>query len=90
MMTYDSGANGHYISEKDLRKAGLPIFWPSTRRVGVADGGTSTAKFVTQLPFQKISHTADATTRAMANTTTIQTGSEGTAISQQCLQSIFN
>jgi hypothetical protein len=25
MITYDSGANGHYISEKDCRKAGLPI-----------------------------------------------------------------
>jgi hypothetical protein len=25
MVTYDSGANGHYISEKDLHKAGLPI-----------------------------------------------------------------
>jgi hypothetical protein len=25
MMTYDSGADGHYISEKDRRKAGLPI-----------------------------------------------------------------
>ncbi len=25
MITYDSGANGHYISKKDCRKAGLPI-----------------------------------------------------------------
>ncbi len=25
MIRYDSGANGHYISEKDRRKAGLPI-----------------------------------------------------------------
>jgi len=25
MVTYDSGANGHYISEKDQRNAGLPI-----------------------------------------------------------------
>ncbi len=25
MMTYDSGANGHYISKKDRHKAGLPI-----------------------------------------------------------------
>ncbi len=25
MITYDSGADGHYISEKDCRKAGLPI-----------------------------------------------------------------
>jgi hypothetical protein len=25
MITYDSGANGYYISKKDHRKAGLPI-----------------------------------------------------------------
>ncbi len=51
MVTYDSGANGHYISEKARRNAGLPILHPSTRKVGVANGGTSTAKYVTQLPF---------------------------------------
>jgi hypothetical protein len=52
MITYDSGANGHYISKKDSRKAGLPIIQKSTRRVGVANGGVSQAKFVTQLPEQ--------------------------------------
>ncbi len=51
MVTYDSGADGHYISEKDRRKAGLPILRTSTRTVGVANGGTSKAKYVTQLPF---------------------------------------
>jgi hypothetical protein len=55
MITYDSGANGHYISEKDQREAGLPILQPSTQKVGVANGGTSNAKYVTQLPFQKLS-----------------------------------
>jgi len=35
MVTYDSGADGHYLSEKDRRKAGLPILQPSTRKVGV-------------------------------------------------------
>ena len=55
MVTYDSGADGHYISEKDRRNAGLPILRPSTRKVGVANGGTSTAKYVTQLPFQQLS-----------------------------------
>jgi hypothetical protein len=30
MVTYNSGANGHYISEKDWRKAGLPILQTST------------------------------------------------------------
>ncbi len=54
-MTYDSGANGHYISEKDHRKAGLPIIRKSTRWVGVANGGVSQAKFVTQLPFKDLS-----------------------------------
>jgi len=55
MVTYDSGADGHYISEKDRRNAGLPILRPSTRKVEVANGGTSTAKYVTQLPFQQLS-----------------------------------
>jgi hypothetical protein len=55
MVTYDSGADGHYISERDRRKAGLPILRTSTRKVGVANGGTSTAKYVTQLPFKQLS-----------------------------------
>jgi hypothetical protein len=55
MITYDSGANGHYISEKDPRKAGLPIIQKSTRRVGMANGGVSQAKFVTQLLFKALS-----------------------------------
>jgi hypothetical protein len=41
MITYNSGADGHYISKKDQRKAGLPILRPSTQKVGVANGGTS-------------------------------------------------
>ncbi len=55
MITYNSGADGHYISKKDQRKAGLPILQPSTRKVGVANVGTSNAKYVTQLPFQQLS-----------------------------------
>ncbi len=55
MMTYDSGADGHYISEEDRCKAGLPIIQKSTRWVGVANGGVSQAKFVTQLPFKDLS-----------------------------------
>ena len=51
MVTSDSGADGHYISEKDQREAGLPILRTSTRKVGVANGGTSKAKYMTQLPF---------------------------------------
>jgi hypothetical protein len=55
MITYDSGADGHYISKKDCRKAGLPIVRKSTRWVGVANGGVSQAKFVTLLPFKALS-----------------------------------
>ncbi len=55
MLTYDSGANGHYISKQDQRKAGPPILRPSIRQVGVTNGSTSNAKYVTQLPFQKLS-----------------------------------
>ncbi len=54
MITYDSGADGHYISKKDRHKVGLPIIRKSTRRVGVANGGVSQAKFVTQLPFKAL------------------------------------
>jgi hypothetical protein len=55
MLTYNSGAAGHYISEHDRCKAGLPILRPSTWQIRVANGGTSNAKYVTQLPFQKLS-----------------------------------
>jgi hypothetical protein len=47
MVTYNLGTDGHYISKKDPHKAGLPIIQKSTRRVGVANGGVSQAKFVT-------------------------------------------
>jgi hypothetical protein len=55
MVTYDLGADSHYISKKDRRKAGIPIIQKSTRRVGVVNGGVSQAKFVTQLPFKDVS-----------------------------------
>ncbi len=55
MITYDSGSNGNYLSKKDRVKAGHPIIGPSTRMVGVANGGTSQAQHVTQLPFHKLS-----------------------------------
>ncbi len=55
MVTYNLGADGHYISKKDRRKVGLPIIQKSTRQVGVANGGVSQAKFVTQLPFKDLS-----------------------------------
>jgi hypothetical protein len=55
MLTHGSGANGHYISEHDQHKAGLPILRTSTLQVGVIYGGTSNAKYAIQLPFQKLS-----------------------------------
>lgn len=58
LITYDSGADGHYITEQDRSDAGLPILCKSSKRVGVAKGGTSTADNVTTLPFQQLSEQA--------------------------------
>eukprot|EP00956_Cyclotella_meneghiniana_P020709 scaffold36896_cov36-Cyclotella_meneghiniana.AAC.1 len=55
MASLDSGADNHYISEEDRKKLGLPILKKSSRRVGVANGGTSKGVNVTQLPFEKLS-----------------------------------
>ncbi len=55
MVTYNSGADRHYISEKDRRKAGLPILQTSTQKVGVANGSTSKAEYITQLSFRQLS-----------------------------------
>jgi hypothetical protein len=55
MITYNSGSDSNYLSKKDCIKAGLLILQPSTRMVGVANGGRSQAKQVTQLPFPKLS-----------------------------------
>jgi hypothetical protein len=51
----DSGADGHYISEQDQAKAGLPILCPSSKQVAIANGATSRGKNVTQLPFPTLS-----------------------------------
>ena len=55
LITYDSGADGHYITEQDRIDAQLPILRKSSKRVGVANGGTSKAEHVTQLPFKSLS-----------------------------------
>eukprot|EP00804_Cyclotella_cryptica_P019513 CCRYP_006650-RA/>CCRYP_006650-RA protein AED:0.36 eAED:0.36 QI:0/-1/0/1/-1/1/1/0/427 len=60
MITYDSGADGHYLSEADCHLANLPILRPSTKRVGVANGSTSMGKHATTLPFPLLSQTAAA------------------------------
>ena len=55
MITYASGADGHYISEKDRKTAGLPILCQSTKRVMVANREKSKGQHVTSLPFPLIS-----------------------------------
>ena len=39
MLTYDSVADGHYLSEKDRTKLDLPILRISYKKLGVANGG---------------------------------------------------
>ncbi len=58
LITYDSGADGHYLSKKDRISAGLPILCISSNQVGVANGGSSHAKHITKLPFKNISNNA--------------------------------
>ena len=57
-VTYNSGADGNYMSEADRTKLGLPIFCESTNRVKVANGEASKDKHVTALPFPKLSKKA--------------------------------
>jgi hypothetical protein len=47
MVTYGSGADGHYLSETNRLAAGLPSLMPSTKHVGVANGSTSHGTHVT-------------------------------------------
>ena len=54
-ITYDSGADGHYLNEDDRHAAQLPILCPSTKQVAVANGQISTANHETQLPFDGLS-----------------------------------
>ena len=46
-LTYDSGADGHYVSEDDRIEACMPILRSSSKKVGVANGDTCKAKNVT-------------------------------------------
>ena len=59
VITYNSGADGNYVSEKDLARMGMPILQQSKRRVGVENGGESKVKFVTRLPFPQLSKNAE-------------------------------
>ena len=58
MVTYDSGADGNYVSKKDSLKAGMPILRRSTRRVGVANNDTINGKWETTLPLPQLSKEA--------------------------------
>ena len=56
--TYDSRADGNYISETDREKAGWPIIRHSISRVNVANGGHSKGKYVTRVPISGLSNKA--------------------------------
>ena len=56
--TYDSGADGNYISEADRARAGWPILRQSARKVNVANGGHSKGKYVTKVPITGLSDKA--------------------------------
>ncbi|KAL7529542.1 hypothetical protein ACHAWF_003018, partial [Thalassiosira exigua] len=58
-ITYDSGADGHYVSEADRARAQLPILRPSTKRVSIANSSTSMGTHRTTLPFDKLSNEAN-------------------------------
>ena len=49
MLTYNSGADGHYLSKEDRKKLGIPIFHVSAKKVGVANGGACNGNYVTKL-----------------------------------------
>ena len=54
MLTYDSGADGKSLSEKDRKKLGLPILRVSDKKVGVANGGACNSNYVTTLTFLQL------------------------------------
>ena len=58
MVTYDSGADGHYLSKKDRKKLGLPILRIPDKKLGLANGDTCNGKYVTTLPFPQLSSKA--------------------------------
>ena len=58
MITYDSGANGHYISKRHRAAELLPILRPSTKHFMVTNGAKSKGQHVTSLPFPSLSSKA--------------------------------
>jgi len=57
-LTYNSRADGHYVSKNDRKEACMPILRSSNKKVEVANGGTCKAKNVTQLPSPQLSKRA--------------------------------
>jgi hypothetical protein len=55
---YNSGADGHYLSKEDRKKALLPILQKSTKQVRLAHVNISKATNVTTLPFMPLSNKA--------------------------------
>ena len=58
MVTYDSGVDGHYLSEKERTKLGLLIFIISDKKVGVANGGAYNGNYITSLTLPQVSSKA--------------------------------
>ncbi len=63
MVKYDSGADGHYLSEADRKNVGLRILTTLAKKVGVANGSTCKGQYAAVLPFPQLS-----TKAAEANT----------------------
>jgi hypothetical protein len=55
MVTYDSGADGHYLSKKDRKLVGLWLIRISAKKAGMANGSTCKGQYVTALPFPQLS-----------------------------------
>eukprot|EP00804_Cyclotella_cryptica_P006028 CCRYP_000265-RA/>CCRYP_000265-RA protein AED:0.41 eAED:0.41 QI:0/-1/0/1/-1/1/1/0/253 len=58
LITFDSGADSHYLSKTDRLAARLPIPRPSSQQVGIANGSTSMTRYVSRLPFPQLSPNA--------------------------------
>ena len=58
--TFDTGADGDFITENDLQKLQLPIKGDSDKQVSVANGHVEQGKHETELPFEGLSPTAKA------------------------------
>ena len=55
MVTYDSGADRHYLGQNDRTKLGLQILRISDKKVGLANRGDCNGKYVTSLPLPQLS-----------------------------------